>query len=79
MKLGGPCSRPNPHLKLEKQIGFRKARSCSDGCFTLKIFIGKHPEFNIQKHIVFVEFMKLRVHWKAYGVAVLLSEKIWPR
>ena len=42
----------------EEQNGFQKGRSCCDGYFTMKLLIEKHRQFNVEAHIVFIDFRK---------------------
>lgn len=45
-------------MLLEEQSGFRGGRSCIDDVFTLKQIIEKRREFNLETHMVFVDFEK---------------------
>ena len=42
----------------EEQTGFRKGRSCIDNVFTLKQIMEKRKEFNLETHILFVDYKK---------------------
>jgi len=42
----------------EKQNGFRKGRSCTDPTFCLKLLIEKRREYNLEKHLLFIEYEK---------------------
>jgi len=40
------------------QNGFRKGRSCTDPTFCLKLLIEKRREFNLETHLLFVDYEK---------------------
>ena len=42
----------------ETQNGFRKGRSCTDPKFCLKLLIEKRREFNLQTHLLFIDYEK---------------------
>ena len=42
----------------ETQNGFRKGRSCMDPTFCLKLLIEKRREFNLEKHLLFIDYEK---------------------
>ena len=42
----------------EEQTGFRKGRSCIDNVFNLKQIMEKRKEFNLETHIVFLDYKK---------------------
>ena len=42
----------------EEQCGFRKARSCIDAAFTLKLLLEKRREFNLETHFLFLDYEK---------------------
>ena len=42
----------------ETQNGFRKGRSCTDPTFCLKLFIEKRREFNVETHLLFIDYEK---------------------
>jgi hypothetical protein len=41
-----------------KQSGFRKGRSCTDPKVCLKLLIEKRREFNLEKHLLFIDYKK---------------------
>jgi hypothetical protein len=43
----------------ETQNGFRKGRSCTDPTFCLKLLIEKGREFNLETHLLFVDYEKV--------------------
>jgi sorting nexin-29 len=45
-------------ILLEEQNGFRRGRSCIDNEFTVKQTIEKRREFNLEKHIAFLDLEK---------------------
>jgi hypothetical protein len=42
----------------ETQNGFRKGRSCTDPTFCLKLLIEKRKEFNLETHLLFIDYEK---------------------
>ena len=42
----------------ETQNGFRKGRSCTDPTFCLKLVIVKRREFNLETHLLFIDYEK---------------------
>ena len=42
----------------ETQNGFRKERSCTDPTFCLKLLIEKRREFDLEKHLLFIDYEK---------------------
>jgi len=42
----------------ETQNGFRKGRSCTDPTFCLKLLIEKRREFNLETHLLFIDYEK---------------------
>jgi len=42
----------------ETQNGFRKGRSCTDPPFCLKLLIEKRREFNLETHLLFIDYEK---------------------
>ena len=42
----------------EPQNGFRKGRSCIDSTFCLKLLIEKIREFNLETHLLFIDYEK---------------------
>ena len=38
--------------------GFRKGRSCTDRTFCLKLLIEKRREFNLETHLLFIDYEK---------------------
>jgi hypothetical protein len=42
----------------ETQNGFRKGRSCTDPTFCLKFLIEKRREFNLETHLLFIDYEK---------------------
>jgi len=42
----------------EMQNGFRKGRSCTDPTFCLKLLIEKRREFNLETHLLFIDYEK---------------------
>ena len=42
----------------EARNGFRKGRSCTDPTFCLKLLIEKQREFNLETHLVFIDYEK---------------------
>jgi len=42
----------------ETQYGFRKGRSCTDPTFCLKLLIEKRREFNLEIHLLFIDYEK---------------------
>jgi hypothetical protein len=42
----------------ETQNGFRKGRSCTNPTFCLKLLIEKRREFNLEKHLLFIDYEK---------------------
>jgi len=42
----------------ETQNGFRKGRSCTDATFCLKLLIEKRREFNLETHLLFIDYEK---------------------
>jgi len=42
----------------ETQNGFRKGRSCTDSTFCLKLLIEKRREFNLETHLLFIDYEK---------------------
>ena len=42
----------------EPQNGFRKGRSCTDSTFCLKLLIEKRREFNLETHLLFIDYEK---------------------
>src|SRR5215469_7400621 len=42
----------------ETQNGFRKGRSCTDPTFCLKVLIEKRREFNLETHLLFIDYEK---------------------
>jgi len=42
----------------ETQNGFRKGRSCTDPTFFLKLLIEKRREFNLETHLLFIDYEK---------------------
>jgi len=42
----------------ETQNGFRKRRSCTDPTFCLKLLIEKRREFNLETHLLFIDYEK---------------------
>lgn len=42
----------------EEQCGFRKGRSCIDAAFTLKLLIERRREFNLETHLLFLDYEK---------------------
>jgi len=42
----------------ETQNGFRKERSCTDPTFCLKLLIEKRREFNLETHLLFIDYEK---------------------
>ena len=53
----------------ETQHGFRKGRSCSDCVFILKQIIQKRREYNLQTHILFIDYTK--------AFDKVLRNKVW--
>lgn len=45
-------------LVLEKHRGLKKARSCIDATFTLKLIIDKRREFSLETHLALIDIMK---------------------
>ena len=43
---------------METQNGFRKERSCTDPTFCLKLLIEKRREFNLETHLLFIDYEK---------------------
>ena len=42
----------------ETQNGFRKGRPCTDPIFYLKLLIEKRREFNLETHLLFIDYEK---------------------
>ena len=42
----------------ETQNGFRKGRSCTDPTFCLKLLTEKRREFNLETHLLFIDYEK---------------------
>src|SRR5215469_16768097 len=42
----------------ESQNGFRKGRSCTDSTFCLNLLIEKRWEFNLETHLLFIDYEK---------------------
>ena len=42
----------------ETQHGFRKGRSCTDPIFCLKLLSEKRREFNLETHLLFIDYEK---------------------
>jgi len=42
----------------ETQNGFRKGRSCTDPTFCLNLLIEKRREFNLETHLLFIDYEK---------------------
>jgi len=42
----------------EMQNGFRKGRSCTDPTFCLRLLIEKRREFNLETHLLFIDYEK---------------------
>jgi hypothetical protein len=42
----------------ETQNGFRKGRSCTDRTFCPKLLIGKRRVFNLETHLLFIDYEK---------------------
>jgi hypothetical protein len=42
----------------EKQNGFRKGGSCTDPTFCLKLLIEKMWEYNLETHLLFIDYEK---------------------
>jgi len=42
----------------ETQNGFRKGCSCTDSKFCLKLLIEKRREFNLETHLLFIDYEK---------------------
>jgi hypothetical protein len=42
----------------ETQNGFRKGRSCTNPKFCLKLLIEKRREFNLETHLLFIDYEK---------------------
>jgi len=42
----------------ETQNGFRKGQSCMDPTFCLKLLIEKRREFNLETHLLFIDYEK---------------------
>jgi hypothetical protein len=42
----------------ETKNGFREGRSCTDPTFCLKLLIEKSREFNLEKHLLFIDYEK---------------------
>jgi hypothetical protein len=43
----------------EEQNGFRKGRSCTDSIFLIQQLVEKHREYNLETHLLFVDFKKV--------------------
>jgi hypothetical protein len=43
----------------ETQNGFRTGRSCTDPKFCLKLLIEKRREFNLETHLLFIDYEKV--------------------
>ena len=43
----------------ETQNGFRKRRSCTNTTFCLKLLIEKRSEFNLETHLLFIDYKKV--------------------
>jgi len=42
----------------ETQNGFRKGRPCTDPTFCLKLLVEKRREFNLETHLLFIDYEK---------------------
>jgi len=42
----------------ETQNGFRKGRSCTEPTFCLKLLIEKRREYNLETHLLFIDYEK---------------------
>jgi predicted phosphoadenosine phosphosulfate sulfurtransferase len=42
----------------ETQNGFRKGRSCTDRTFCLKLLFEKRREYNLETHLLFIDYEK---------------------
>lgn len=43
---------------LESQNGFRRGRSCTDACYTIKLLMEKRIEYNEEMHLCFIDLEK---------------------
>jgi hypothetical protein len=46
----------------ETENGFRKGRSCTDPTFCLKLLIEERREFNLETHLLFIDYEKAFDH-----------------
>jgi len=62
----------------ETQNGFRKGRSCTDPTFFLKLLIEKRREFNVETHLLFIDYEKAFDKIKRHILFDILKSRLIP-
>ena len=63
----------------ETQNGFRKGRSCTDPTFCLKLLIEKWRQFNLETHLLFIDYEKAFDNIQRQILFNILKSKTYPR
>jgi len=63
----------------EIQNGFQKGRSCTDPTFCLKLLIEKRREFNLETHLLFIDYENAFDNIQRQILFNILKSKTHPR
>lgn len=66
-------------LLKENQYGFRNGRSCADCVFIMKQLIQKRREFNLETHLLFVDYIKAFDNVLRGKLWTIMTEKGYPK